>query len=500
MRILIIGAGPVGLTCAHLLASLKIPCTVLERQIKLTNHPSAHFLHSRTLEIFSGIGVSEPLYKDMPSVENWRRFIYCSHIQGTIYRSHDHFSSLLHKKNAQLSSHLPAHYPQHKLVNLLYKALPSSSQVLLGQEFHELHFDDEITVKTSSGDIHKGKYLIACDGSASSVRRFLNIPLSDSDILQSFLNIHFYSKKLGKIAKKNPAMIYFVYNPDEGEFVMQVPFYPPLTHPSDYTINQVKDLLNNCVGGDEKIDDVIVKSMKQWKMTTRYAETLKKNNVFLAGDAAHSLTPAGGFGLNTGIGDVHNLCWKFKYPELLDTYQQERIPRIQEIIKSSIGNYNLTLKIAENFGLDLSYAKTYQKFTEKIPFGSSLFKFGMKYGQKYLINDRNARSYLAHEANLLHLLHPKEDLEFKYPAGFFNNGGELAPNIKVSYKGEMHSLRLLAGTIKDDNGIPYFLKVTGNEMPPNIEYKCIDLQSTDGISYIIRPDGHVYWSSKHNHK
>ena len=70
MRILIIGAGPVGLTCAHLLASLKIPCTVLERQIKLTNHPSAHFLHSRTLEIFSGIGVSEPLYKDMPSVEN----------------------------------------------------------------------------------------------------------------------------------------------------------------------------------------------------------------------------------------------------------------------------------------------------------------------------------------------------------------------------------------------------------------------------------------------
>jgi 2-polyprenyl-6-methoxyphenol hydroxylase-like FAD-dependent oxidoreductase len=507
MKILIIGAGPVGLTCAHLLGRLGIPCTILEKQLKLTNHPSAHFLHSRTLEIFSGLNISDKLYKDMPSPDHWRRFIYCSKLQGEVYRSHDHFLSLAYKKNLALSTMQPAHYPQHKLVNLLKESLPSSCELLLGKEFKELHFDEGVTVKTILGDVYKANYLIACDGSASKVRSFLNIPLTSSGILQSFLNIHFTSKKLGDIAKKDPAMIYFVYNPqavvvivmhsaDEGEFVMQVPFYPPLTHPSDYSEAQINDLVNSCVQSHEYIDDIHIKSMKQWKMTTRCANFIKKDKVFLAGDAAHSLTPAGGFGLNTGIGDAHNLCWKFYYPELLDSYQQERIPRIQEIIKSSIINYNLTVDIAKNFGLKLSYAKNYQSIAEKIPFGSYFFKIGMKLGQKYLINDKNARSYLSHENNLLHLVHPTEDLEYKYEAGFFSNNGSLAPNTQVVYNENKYSLRLLPGVISYQQGKPLFIRVHGKASLPDFQYPSIDIESTDTHSYIIRPDGHIYWSSK----
>ena len=69
MKILIIGAGPVGLTCAHLLSKLSIPCTILEKQLKLTHHPSAHFLHSRTLEIFDSINIAKLIYKDMPPTD-----------------------------------------------------------------------------------------------------------------------------------------------------------------------------------------------------------------------------------------------------------------------------------------------------------------------------------------------------------------------------------------------------------------------------------------------
>ena len=508
MRVLIIGAGPVGLTCAHLLGRLNIPVTILERQLKLTHHPSAHFLHSRTLEIFDGLDLAKPLYSSMPPPDYWRRFIYCSHIQGEIYRSHDHFSSLSFKKNSQLSSMLPAHYPQHKLVNLLQETLPPSCELILGQDFHELHFDEGVTARTTSGANFKADYLIACDGASSKVRRFLNIPMQSSGVLQSFLNIHFFSKQLGQIAKKNPAMIYFIYNPeavvvmvmhnpDEGEFVMQVPFYPPLTHPSDYTQAEIRDLVNKCVGGEERIEDIHVNSMKQWRMTTQFAETMRKQKVFLAGDAAHALTPAGGFGLNTGIGDAHNLCWKFCYPELLDTYQEERIPRIQEIIRSSISNYNLTIKIAQNFGLDISYAKTYQNIAEKLPFGNSIFAFGIKLGQRYLINDKNAKAYLAHEGNLLQLMHPVEDLEFKYSAGYFSNGGELAPNSQVLYKGKMQSMRLLPGVVSAEYGKPLFIHVKGNKELPSNMYPSVDVQSNDGHSYIIRPDGHVFWSDHH---
>lgn len=507
MKVLIIGAGPVGLTCAHLLAKLNIQVTIIEKQLKLTHHPSAHFLHSRTMEIFDGLDISEAIYKAMPPTDYWRRFIYCSHLQGEVYRSHDHFSSLSFKKNQSLSSFLPAHFPQHKLVHLLHELLPKKCELVLGQEFHELHFDSGVTIKTISGDTFQADYLIACDGASSKVRKFLNIPLVSSGVLQSFLNIHFFSKQLGKIAKKNPAMIYFVYNPDavvvivmhnpdEGEFVMQVPFYPPLTHPSDYTLTEVQDLINKCVRNSEEITDIHVNSMKQWKMTTQYPEVIQKQKVFLAGDAAHSLTPAGGFGLNTGIGDVHNLAWKFVFPSLLHTYQLERIPRIQEIIKSSIMNYNLTIKIAQNFGLDLSYAKTYQNIVEKLPFGNSLFSFGMKLGQRYLINDNKAENYLAHEANLLHLMHPVEDLEFRYPTGFFLNGGELAPNSTVEYEGKKYSMRLLPGVLSKLKGKPLFLYVKGQEKLPEIEYEKVEVKSEDGVSYVLRPDGHVYWSSK----
>ena len=231
-------------------------------------------------------------------------------------------------------------------------------------------------------------------------------------------------------------------------------------------------------------------------MATKYSNVLKKNNVFLAGDAAHSLTPAGGFGLNTGIGDVHNLCWKFHFPQLLNSYSEERIPRIQEIIKSSIINYDLTLKIANNFGLNLSYAKTYQKIAENIPFGSNLFKFGMKIGQKYLINDRKAKSYLSKENNLLHLFYPKEDLEFKYSTGFFDKGGELASNEKVFYEENQHCLRLLPGVLSGKTGKPVFVRVIGKKEPPVVSFPYVDVLSVDDNSYVIRPDGHVFWSNK----
>lgn len=509
MKVLIIGAGPVGLTCAHLLGALKIPCTILERQSKLTAHPSAHFLHSRSMEIYDSLGIADKIYSQVPPLNHWRRFIYASSILGKSYRVHDHFSSRHYEKNQLLSPCQPTHFPQHKLVNLLYSSLPSTAEVLLSKEFSELSFNNGVTVKTLDGKSYQGDYVIACDGANSRVRNYLNIPLESSDVLQSFLNIHFISKKLGHIALSNPAMIYFIYNPEalvvivmhnaqEGEFVMQVPFFPPLTNPSDYSQSEIKDLVEKCTGGGAKIDDIEIKSMKMWKMASRHATKLRHDKVFLAGDSAHSLTPAGGFGLNTGICDAHNLCWKFNFPSLLDSYSQERVPRIQQIIDKSYNNYTQTVKIAQNFGLDISYAKAFESFSSKLPFGSTFFKYGLRIGQKLLLNDTRAIEYLKNDDNLLNLIFPEEDLQFKYPSGYFLNGGELAPNSQVAYKGQPHNLRLLPGKITQDFKKAVFIKVIGKDEFPNFEYPTKEIKSPDDFSYILRPDGHVYWSSRNN--
>src|SRR5690606_14640640 len=70
-----------------------------------------------------------------------------------------------------------------------------------------------------------------------------------------------------------------------------------------------------------------------WRMTRRIANAFRKGRVFLVGDAAHQFPPFGGFGMNSGIEDVHNLAWKLAFVlrgragnRLLDTYDVERRP------------------------------------------------------------------------------------------------------------------------------------------------------------------------------
>lgn len=382
MKILIVGAGPVGLTCAHLLGLAGIESVLIEKQVKLSTHPSAHFIHSRTMEILRDIGMYEQIIETMPDPELWRRFIYCSHILGEVYRSHDHFNSDFYKLNMQLSDLQPAHFPQHKLLNILAKNLPITAELHLGKEFLELtQGSGGVTVKTIHGEKFEGDYIIACDGAASKVRNFLNIKLQGTGILQSFLNVHFISKELGNLAKKNPGMIYFVYNPeivsvivmhnaDEGEFIMQLPFYPGVQHPSDYSEEQLRHMIDISAGSNLKLQDVNIKSIKQWKMTSSQANSFSKGRVFLAGDSAHQMTPAGGFGLNTGIKDAHNLCWKFSYPELLDYYTQERHPFVSDILKTTFGYYMKVVDIASAFGLNLKYAKLYENAAGILPFGN----------------------------------------------------------------------------------------------------------------------------------
>jgi hypothetical protein len=89
-----------------------------------------------------------------------------------------------------------------------------------------------------------------------------------------------------------------------------------------------------------------VKSVRPWTMTAEVAERFRVGRVFLAGDAAHRFPPTGGFGLNTGVQDVHNLAWKLALvvtgrapAALLDTYETERKPVAQSNTDWSVRNF-----------------------------------------------------------------------------------------------------------------------------------------------------------------
>ena len=80
--VLIVGGGPVGLTLSLLLSKYGIRSRVLEKDTRLTDHPRAHFINTRTMEIYRSLGIAESIYSHVRPLNEWRKFIYCTSVIG----------------------------------------------------------------------------------------------------------------------------------------------------------------------------------------------------------------------------------------------------------------------------------------------------------------------------------------------------------------------------------------------------------------------------------
>ena len=206
--------------------------------------------------------------------------------------------------------------------------------------------------------------------------------------MQNFINIHFNSVDLGKamIKLQETGMLYFLYseslvsvlvchNIKEGEFVLQVPFNPPIQKMEDYTTSVCLDLVKKSVFSAKLRDDIgsknidiQIKNVNKWTMegliANSFVDDIEEPRVFLAGDSAHAFPPSGGFGLNTGIGDANNLAHKIAWAinnedeSRLPQYNQER-RLIGSLTKDfAIANYNKGVQIAKMLNLNKSNLDT----------------------------------------------------------------------------------------------------------------------------------------------
>ena len=200
-------------------------------------------------------------------------------------------------------------------------------------------------VTLKSGKVFEAKYVVACDGASSVVARTLNSEgietkkkgTNTSFPTQTLGNIHFVSHSLAKRIKEksNEAMLYFVFNKNivgvvvahdlrEGEFALQLPYHAPVQDFKEmFTKKKCEMFVRNAISGggidvDDKngvtVDDIEVLDVKSWTMDATVANVVideeRAPRIILAGDAMHAFPPAGGFGMNTGIQDAHNLAWK----------------------------------------------------------------------------------------------------------------------------------------------------------------------------------------------
>jgi putative polyketide hydroxylase len=197
------------------------------------------------------------------------------------------------------------------------------------------------------------RYLIAAEGAQSRVRRALAVKMIGEEEVYDSVNILFHAD-LTQWVQDRPAALYFVEQQDlRGTFLTingrdrwGFLIHSPKQYgwkPQDFTPEFCAELIRKAVGVPDLAVSVL--GVNPWQASAIVADRYSVGNVFLAGDAAHEMPPTGGFGLNTGVQDVHNLTWKIaavlrgKADEsLLDSYHAERQPFGQIVTENSLIN------------------------------------------------------------------------------------------------------------------------------------------------------------------
>ncbi len=362
-KVIIVGGGPVGLSAAVSLAQQGIGSLLIEKHPTTTNHPKARGVNGRTRELFRSWGIDEAL-KPYQLPKEAYRLTWIEDFQGreiTQVRATVDYSPFSPTSNSVVSQDVVEQELLKKAQSLPLIDLRFNTQMVdLSQD------DEQVTVRivdreTEQSETITAPYLIAADGANSSIRRLLNIEMEGQDNLGEFCNIY-CEMDLDKYVKDRPSVGFMLTRPDlRGTFILskdgqrkwligiRIDSRPDLTKEmftDEFCIEYVKKIVN-----DPQVQIRLI-NKAFWTMAALIAQRYRMGRVFLAGDAAHRLPPTGGFGMNTGIQDAHNLAWKLAMvirkeadDSLLDTYYSERVQIAQTNTKWTASNAQRFVKI-----------------------------------------------------------------------------------------------------------------------------------------------------------
>ncbi|GGX10337.1 FAD-dependent oxidoreductase [Streptomyces malachitofuscus] len=335
--VIVVGSGPTGLLLAGDLAAANVPVTVVERRPHgISNLSRAFGVHARTLEQLDARGLAEPLLATGSTITELRLFRRLSLDLGTLP---SRFPYLLIT-------------PQYEVERLLEeRARELGVEFLFQHEVVGLRQDSEgvdLDVRVPDGTVvtRRAAYVVGTDGHRSAVRRAVGLPFPGVSVIKSLFLADV------RLAERPPGVL--TVNGAGDSFAMiasfgdgwyrvmgwnrrhEVPDDAPLE------LDEVKEVARRALGTDYGMHDA--RWLSRFHSDERQAPEYRVGRVFLAGDAAHVHSPAGGQGMNTGLQDAANLGWKLaaavqgRAPEgLLDTYQTERHPVGKAVLRSSGG-------------------------------------------------------------------------------------------------------------------------------------------------------------------
>jgi 2-polyprenyl-6-methoxyphenol hydroxylase-like FAD-dependent oxidoreductase len=366
VQVLIVGGGPVGMAMALLLHRFGIRFAVLEKARTVTDHPKARGCDIRTMELFRQWGIEDTVRRrGLPAGADV--FAYVKTISG------EEYGRTNPEPNTGQSPSWRCIVSQDVVEEELFAALADSphGRVWYETEFlaYEQHADgvtvSSRSVATGEPSTWRARFLIGADGAGSSVRRQSGIAMRGPSTLAVMANDYWMADLSGlpriestaayRISPSSPEeSIWTVLNTngrDRWLSAGQVGSEGD-ERPGPRTDAEVVQLARRQTGLPDLEVKVISRSI--WRLSRQVAASFRTDQVFLIGDAAHRFPPNGGFGMNSGIQDAHNLAWKLKLvlsgaagPALLDTYDQERRPVAESNADFSLGNQRRFLQTDE---------------------------------------------------------------------------------------------------------------------------------------------------------
>jgi len=305
--VLIIGAGPVGLSLALSLAREGIKVTVLEAQNQLSDEARASTIHPPTLEFWRDLGVADRVVDAGIRVD---RLQYWERGSRELLAEFDY--SLISKDTAYP---FRLQCPQATVIPLLAAELQAAGgKILFGHKLIGIAQDAEGVNASIVGP--EGAYqsrcswLAGCDGASSAVRQSLEIPFPGKTYEDRFL---LTSTNL-ELDPVYPGIgpVAYIFDPREWVIVMQVPGATRVVfrlHPEEDAAaaqepSALRARLDRFVGSSLNYG---IHSSRIYRVHQRVADQFRKGRILLAGDAAHINNPAGGMGMNSGVHDARDL-------------------------------------------------------------------------------------------------------------------------------------------------------------------------------------------------
>jgi 2-polyprenyl-6-methoxyphenol hydroxylase-like FAD-dependent oxidoreductase len=359
-RVLIVGAGPVGLALAIELGHRSIPCTVVERNPRVGYAPRAKTTNVRTREHFRRWGIANDLKAASPlGVHYPSNVIFVTRLAGYELARFENAMYCAPGRNPLYSEHAQW-IPQYTVEEVMRAHAQTLADVDIRFNCELVSFEQDARcvraqvrdLSSSNVSTFQSDFLVGADGARSTVRDAIGARMEGEYGLSRNYNVVFRAPGLAEKHKHGPGIMYWQINADAPSLIGPMDrgdkwFFMPtaVAEGVKFAAADAPALIRKATGIDLPYE---VLSSDEWVASRLLADRYRDRCVFLAGDACHLHPPFGGYGMNMGIADGVDLGWKIAAvlqgwggPTLLDSYERERRPVHNFVMDEAVANHAL---------------------------------------------------------------------------------------------------------------------------------------------------------------